>query len=98
MDFSILKMEAILSSETSVQTRYTRHHIPEDGILQILVQINLLDRLHGYIPQPSKTLFSETTMRNFLSWCQLKFPHSNMNIYGVVYFSRRFFGNVGKYL
>jgi hypothetical protein len=33
-DFSILKMEAIRSSETSVHTRSRRHHIPEDGILQ----------------------------------------------------------------
>jgi hypothetical protein len=35
MDFSIPKMEAIRYSETSVHTRYTRHHIPEDGILSI---------------------------------------------------------------
>jgi hypothetical protein len=27
-------MEAIRSSETSVDTRTTRHHIPENGILQ----------------------------------------------------------------
>jgi hypothetical protein len=33
-DFSTLKMEAIRSSETSVHTRYTRRHIPGDGILQ----------------------------------------------------------------
>jgi hypothetical protein len=33
-DFSTLKMEAIYSSETSVQTRSTRRHILEDGILQ----------------------------------------------------------------
>jgi hypothetical protein len=33
-DFSILKMEEIHSSETSVQTRSTRRHIPEDGILK----------------------------------------------------------------
>jgi hypothetical protein len=32
-DFSTLKMEAIRSSETSVHTRSTRRHIPEDGIL-----------------------------------------------------------------
>jgi hypothetical protein len=31
-DFSTLKMEAILSSETSVHTRSTWRHIPEDGI------------------------------------------------------------------
>jgi hypothetical protein len=30
-DLSILKMEVIRSSETSVHTRYTRRHIPEDG-------------------------------------------------------------------
>jgi hypothetical protein len=29
-----LKMETIISSETSVHTRSTRSHIPEDGILQ----------------------------------------------------------------
>jgi hypothetical protein len=32
-NFSILKIEAILSSETSVHTRSTRRHTPEDGIL-----------------------------------------------------------------
>jgi hypothetical protein len=32
-NFSNLKMEAIHSSETSVHTRSTRRHIPEDGIL-----------------------------------------------------------------
>jgi hypothetical protein len=31
-DFSALKMEAIRSSETSVHTRSTQGHIPEDGI------------------------------------------------------------------
>jgi hypothetical protein len=35
-DFSTLNMEAICSSETSVHTRSTRRHIPEDGILQHL--------------------------------------------------------------
>jgi hypothetical protein len=38
-DFSTLKMEAICSSETLVHTRYTRRHIPEDGILQEVKQI-----------------------------------------------------------
>jgi hypothetical protein len=32
-DFSTMKMEAIFSSETSVQTISTRPHIPEDHIL-----------------------------------------------------------------
>jgi hypothetical protein len=32
-DFSTLKMEEIGSSETSVHTRSTQHHNPEDGIL-----------------------------------------------------------------
>jgi hypothetical protein len=35
-DFSTLKMEAIRSSETSVYTRSTRRHIPEDGILHYI--------------------------------------------------------------
>jgi hypothetical protein len=33
-DFSTLKMEAIRSSETSIHTRSTRHHILVDGLLQ----------------------------------------------------------------
>jgi hypothetical protein len=33
-DFSILKMEALCSSETSVRTRSTQRHIPEYGILR----------------------------------------------------------------
>jgi hypothetical protein len=32
-DISTLKMEAIRSSETSVNTRSTQRHIPEDDIL-----------------------------------------------------------------
>jgi hypothetical protein len=32
-DFSTLKVEKVRSSETSVHTRSTRHHNPEDGIL-----------------------------------------------------------------
>jgi hypothetical protein len=34
-DFSTLNMEAIRSSETSVHTGSTRRNIPEDGILNI---------------------------------------------------------------
>jgi hypothetical protein len=34
-DYSTLEMEAIRSSQTSVHTRSTWHHIPEEGILQI---------------------------------------------------------------
>jgi hypothetical protein len=34
-DLSTLKMEAIRSSETSVHTRSTRRHIPEDCILRL---------------------------------------------------------------
>jgi hypothetical protein len=37
VNFSTMKMEAILSSETSVYTRSTRRHNPEDGILQTAV-------------------------------------------------------------
>jgi hypothetical protein len=33
VDFSIMKLEAIRSSEMSVHTRPTWHHIPEDDIL-----------------------------------------------------------------
>jgi hypothetical protein len=38
-DFSTLKMEAIRPSETSVHTRSTWRHIPEDGILYISISI-----------------------------------------------------------
>jgi hypothetical protein len=41
MDFSILKMEAIRSSKTSVHTRSTRYHIPEHSILKLLFNLIL---------------------------------------------------------
>jgi hypothetical protein len=44
-DFSTLKMEAIGSCETSVHTRSTRRHIPEDGILQLCLCLLKLDAL-----------------------------------------------------
>jgi hypothetical protein len=40
--FSTLKMEAKCSSETSVHTRSTRRHIPEDSILLKSILINTL--------------------------------------------------------
>jgi hypothetical protein len=42
LDFSTLKMEAIRSSETSVHTRSTRRHIPEDGSLQSRIKCKQL--------------------------------------------------------
>jgi hypothetical protein len=38
-DISTLKMEAIRSSETSVHTRSTRRHIPENGILLLKIRL-----------------------------------------------------------
>jgi hypothetical protein len=38
-DFSSMKMEAIRSSETSVHTRSTRRHIPENDILQCYIRL-----------------------------------------------------------
>jgi hypothetical protein len=56
-DFSTLKMEAILSSETSVHTRSrTRHHIPEDGILHSHRRENLKILHHLFSSPP----FEET--------------------------------------
>jgi hypothetical protein len=40
--FSNLKMEAIRSSETSVNTMSTRRHIPQDGFLQAIINTILL--------------------------------------------------------
>jgi hypothetical protein len=37
-DFSTLKMEAISSFETSVHTRSTQRHIPEDGMLHNFIE------------------------------------------------------------
>jgi hypothetical protein len=38
---SALKMEAILSSETSVQTTATRCYIPEDDMLRVSVLVSV---------------------------------------------------------
>jgi hypothetical protein len=54
-DFSTLKMEVIRSSETSVHTRSTRRHIPEDGILQHI----------GYL---RFELLTAVFMKSFIIW------------------------------
>jgi hypothetical protein len=41
-------MEAIHSSKTSVHTRYTWRHIPEDGILRSHRRENVKSYIHGY--------------------------------------------------
>jgi hypothetical protein len=47
-NISTLKMEAIRSSETSVYTRSTRRHIPEDGILHSHRRENLKSYITFY--------------------------------------------------
>jgi hypothetical protein len=49
-------MEAIRSSETSVITRTTRHHVPEDGILQEIIQFSFQE---DYVIPPSKPVWNE---------------------------------------
>jgi hypothetical protein len=49
-NFSTLKMETILYSETSVHTRSTRRHVPEDGILYSHLCENL--RVYKFITDP----------------------------------------------
>jgi hypothetical protein len=41
-DFSTLKIEAVLSSETSVHTRSTRLHIPEAVLTAVAMKIIVL--------------------------------------------------------
>jgi hypothetical protein len=43
-DFCSMKMEAIRSSETSVHTRSTRRHIPQDGILHLDFSLSLIQQ------------------------------------------------------
>jgi hypothetical protein len=67
-DFSTLKVEAIRSSETSVHTRSTRHHIPEDGILQLSVGLRVLSSNSGAESEDGQTdrqtQFPRRTLRN----------------------------------
>jgi hypothetical protein len=48
-DISALKMEAIRSSETSVLTRTTRRHIPENDILHSHCRDNLKSYIDIYV-------------------------------------------------
>jgi hypothetical protein len=68
-DFSTLKMEMIRSFETSVYTISARRHIPEDGVLHLVLYFNILyipdilvllpwnkkTKLHGLSPQAKYT-------------------------------------------
>jgi hypothetical protein len=60
--FSTLKMEAIRSSETSVHTRSTQRHIPEDVILQNSrgKPDRLVSKLHWIISRLGKLIFQYT--------------------------------------
>jgi hypothetical protein len=57
-DFCTLKMEAIRSSETSVDTRSTRRHIPENGILHS----HRRENLKSYIKWNWARFFSSTSV------------------------------------
>jgi hypothetical protein len=66
-DFSSLKTEAIRSSETSVHTRCTQQHIPEDGILHrnssfiVLVLVALISPAFFHIPFKYFMLSNDTS-------------------------------------
>jgi hypothetical protein len=70
-NFSTLKMEAILSSETSVHTRSTRRHIPEDGILHSHRRENLKSydcrTIHNAILELCAILFFWTPCASLLT-------------------------------
>jgi hypothetical protein len=66
------KMEAICSSETSVNARSTQLHIPEDGILHS----HRCENLESYI-KSYKLL--EVTKENYEHMCQVVFTRLNSN-------------------
>jgi hypothetical protein len=57
-DFSTLKIEARCSSETSVHTRSSRRHIPEDGILHSLRSENL--KFYNFMYDDGDDVYDET--------------------------------------
>jgi hypothetical protein len=63
-DFSTQKMEAICSSETSVHTRSTRHHIPEDGML-LLSDASRPDTYLQFICRYSACIYTTNTKSKF---------------------------------
>jgi hypothetical protein len=66
-DFSTLKMEAIRSSETSVDIRSTQRHIPEDDILQLCsIEISIKHTFYFYpkkVPQHIFSVFYQNSVR-----------------------------------
>jgi hypothetical protein len=68
---STLMMEAIRSSETSVLTRTTRRHIPQDGILQALSSIQIRSNVSYF---NSNWL---TTKKCSMGWKGLQFILAN---------------------
>jgi hypothetical protein len=60
-DFSTLKMEAIRSSETSVNARSTQGHIPEDDILQYWYN------LHTFSDWFSSTVHLQTLLDSLIT-------------------------------
>jgi hypothetical protein len=64
-DFFTLKMEAIRSSETSVHTRSTRRHIPEDGILHSHRRENLKSYNNRYNSNKVHALFLKITLGSY---------------------------------
>jgi hypothetical protein len=58
-DFSTLKMETIRSSETSVHTRSTRRHIPEDGIL------------HSHRCENLESYLRKIVVKNFVTYTRI---------------------------
>jgi hypothetical protein len=62
--FSTLKVEAIRSSETLVHTRSTGRHIPEDGILQLSVGLQVLSSNFGDESKDGQTEFPRRILRN----------------------------------